>query len=142
MAFVDSWDLKQDLSWKKPPPAPTYKFERHVIGVFARVLERNRETKVTLGETSTARIIFRDNTLTMSVSVNLKTLSVLVHKGTDTASGGFIPQGSLPPRYRYPDSSLFFSFSCPVNRMGRLRKTALILQKKLQYVEIHEVTSS
>lgn len=33
----------------------------------------------------------------------------------------------------------FFTYSCPIGRMGRLRQVALILHKKMQHAEVFEV---
>ena len=111
----------------RTPPAPS-KLPDHVIGVFSRVLVRNRETQVGhIVHEENARgglveVRFRGNVFILNSFVVGSTMSVTVtKKGADAYSPAF------------------FRYSCPVNRLGRLRKTALILQKKMSLVEVYEV---
>ncbi len=88
-----------------------------VRGAFARVLARDPEVRVSPVEDS-LDVRLRDKTYRLTVTVTLAAAMVYVQD----EHGG-----------------LFFSFNCPIARMGRLRKTALILYKKMQHAEVYEV---
>jgi hypothetical protein len=98
----------------------------HVSETFARVLERDPSVRVTRDK-GTLYIRFREKLYTLTVSVTATTMHLWVTKQEDPDVGA----GSIP--------EAFFDYTSSIARMGRLRKTALVLFKKMQHAEVFEV---
>jgi hypothetical protein len=106
----------------RPAQPASFKMHKHVIDVFKRVLERDPDTRVKDMQATSATIHFRDTAFDMTVTVVNESLHVNVAKrGADMFA------------------NTFFRYNCPVKRLGKLRKTALLLQKKISLVEVFEV---
>ena len=95
-----------------------------VRGAFARVLARDPGVTIT-EDGFDLRIRLRDNTYVLSMWITTETMTVNV---TKMSSGPEIPFGPT-----------FFNYTCPTSKLGPLRRTALILLKKMQHAEVYEV---
>lgn len=116
----------------------------HVRDTFARILERSPDVRTSvLGDEFTfcggaLHITHREYEYTLQVIVG-KELSIVVMKCT-------VPSFSVP-LINHSESSVdlvepFFRYSCPASKIGKLRKMALILLKKMDHREIHDVMST
>ena len=110
---------------------------------FGRALRRDPEVRTSiLGKSfeflaDSLLVELRDNLFVLQVHLGTN-LSVTVHK---TSMDRLQTAAGTP--YQYPSlGTPFFQYNCPINKMGKLRKTALILLKKIQFVEIHGVMTA
>jgi hypothetical protein len=102
-----------------------------VRDTFARVLARDPEVRVTTKMEPDGwdflEVRLRDNTYKLTVGVTEAAAVVYVLKNIQDDG---VHQG------------MFFNFNCPIARMGRLRRTALVLLKKMQHAEVYEVMNA
>jgi hypothetical protein len=114
------------------------KTRTQVRDVFARVLRRDPDVRTSvLGPsfgslTGNLLVELRDSLFVVQVGTHAQ-LSVDVYKTTRAQL-----QDAGIPLFTNP----YFRYNCPSNRMGKLRKIALILLKKMQHVEVYEVMIS
>ncbi len=107
-----------------------------VRDTFSRVLHRHPEVRTSiLGESfgvfcGALHIHLRGNDYILQVT-SFKKLEVTVYK-TDMDSL------ASQPITGFADTR-FFSYDCSAGKLGKLRKTALILLKKMDNREVHEV---
>jgi hypothetical protein len=116
---------------------------QQVRDLFGRVLRRDPEVRTSLLGSSFDKLAdhllveLRDNLFILQVQAG-SNLVVAVHKTSRdrlrTHAGDVYQHPAL--------GDVFFQYSCPMNKMGKLRKVALILLKKMQHVEIHEVMNA
>jgi hypothetical protein len=129
--------VKRSPSRKRPSsvvPKSWLQIRDQVVDTFTRVLERNPEVttrktqfKVSPGALvtnvpSTMDIYFRDKKYQFSTIVANDQVYVSVHVADQT-----------------PFPASFFEYRCPVNHMGKIRKTALILMVKMTMAPFYEV---
>lgn len=103
-----------------------------VRDVFARVLSRDHEVSVVRGFSADPEgitIRLRDHEYELSTVSTRTHVSVIVFVLTEPDVCGFRRQK-------------FFHYSCPISQLGQLRKTALILLKKMQMREVYLVMTS
>lgn len=106
---------------------------------FARVLRRDREVRTSeLGERfgplkGSLLLELRDNTYILQVLTWSGQMEVSVHK---------IQRDRLLDTFPLNSSTPFFHYKCSLQNQGKLRKTALILLKKMQHAEVFEVMSA
>ena len=106
----------------------------HVRDTFARILSRSPDirTEVFTDEgfgpnIGKLAISVRDNAYLLRVTIFKENLEVEVHK---CANG----QMDL--------DAPFFRYHCPNTQLGKLKKAALILVKKMSHREVHDVMST
>lgn len=116
---------------------------RQVRDTFGRALRRDPDVRTSILGSSFGSLAdqllveLRDNLFVLQVTVNAH-LNVVVYK---TSRDGLLKESGTP--WGVPAlGDMFFQYSCPASKMGKLRKTALILLKKMQHVEVHEVMSA
>jgi hypothetical protein len=115
-----------------------------VRDVFGRALRRDPEVRTSLlgpsfGSLADNLLVeLRDNLFVLQVHAGGPHLNIVVNK---TTREGLMKEDGTS--YQHPAlGDPFFNYSCPMNKMGKLRKTALILLKKMQHIEIHEVMTA
>lgn len=105
----------------------------HVRDTFARVLNRSPECQTTVsGEDNgyaagRMSITVRDNVYQMQVTLFRDQLNIEVYKQDGD---------------NLDVTQSFFRYRCPVTQIGKLRKTALILARKMSHREVHDVMKS
>jgi hypothetical protein len=108
----------------------------HVRDTFARILERSPDVRTSvLGDgfavyEGMLHITMRGYEYTLQVIIG-KELSIVVMKCTVNHSESSVDLVES-----------FFRYNCPASKIGKLRKTALILLKKMDHREIHDVMST
>jgi hypothetical protein len=106
---------------------------------FARALRRDPEVRTSeLGASfgslrDSLLVELRDNTYILQVLTGAGQLNITVYR---------INRDKLLDTFPLASSALFFSYKCSLQNQGKLRKTALILLKKMQHAEVYEVMSA
>jgi hypothetical protein len=108
---------------RSAPSVRLLRVRDQVRGTFARVLARDAEVRIVEDKGNFLVVIYREKTYSLSVDVNEETVHLYVSKREKDADLGM----------------MFFTYSCATSRVGPLRKTALILHKKMFHEVIHDV---
>ena len=142
---------------KPGPKTPTARknMKQHVRDVFARVLERSPDVDTfVLSETQGhyggwLYIIHRSNYYLLNAMPSGTMLQVEVFKCHADKPYVENPEGDdFGTYFRNSEGSfgenggLFFKYMVQVNNPGKLKKMALILLKKMDYREVHDVMST
>ena len=124
-------------------PAPTHatsprlaRVREQVRGAFVRVLARDPGVRVCAGAEDDHEVYFRDRVYRLNVVVTQS--AVCVYMTRDDPFDYPVENARDGSMYR----NMFFNYNCPINKMGRLRQTALILLKKMQHAEVYEVMNA